>query len=130
MLGYVFMPNHIHMILHFEDSTNRSAAIRDMKKFTSTQIRKEVENASEKLLKKIEIRKEGRVFKVWMERFDEVYLENRELLELKLDYIHNNPLQERWNLVKRPEDYPFSSASYYELGSKGRVALKDYRDLI
>jgi hypothetical protein len=28
----------------------------------------------------------------------------------KLDYIHNNPLQPKWQLAKAPEEYFYSSA--------------------
>ena len=31
----------------------------------------------------------------------------------KLNYIHNNPIQEKWKLVSLPEDYQFSSAKFY-----------------
>ncbi|MBS1525632.1 MAG: hypothetical protein JST19_08280 [Bacteroidetes bacterium] len=34
----------------------------------------------------------------------------------KLDYIHNNPLQERWRLADLPENYKYSSARFYERG--------------
>lgn len=129
ILGYVFMPNHIHMIMHFENPEVRSAAMRGFKKFTSTHLRKEIENHSSELLNRIEIRKDGRIFKVWMDRFDEVYLEDRKLLEVKLDYIHANPLQEKWNLVAHPEDYEFSSAGFYELGKDGPLPVTDYREV-
>ena len=32
----------------------------------------------------------------------------------KIEYIHNNPLQEKWKLVKEAEDYQWSSAKFYE----------------
>ena len=35
---------------------------------------------------------------------------------IKLNYIHNNPLQERWSLCGKVEDYRFSSAKYYFTG--------------
>jgi len=31
----------------------------------------------------------------------------------KLNYIHNNPCQEKWNLANNPEDYKYSSAANY-----------------
>jgi len=41
-------------------------------------------------------------------------LYDREILHQKLDYIHNNPLQEKWKLANTPQEYNFSSANYYE----------------
>ncbi len=43
-----------------------------------------------------------------------IEIKNRDLLNQKLEYIHLNPLAERWNLAKRPEEYRWSSASFYE----------------
>lgn len=47
-------------------------------------------------------------------RFDELYIESKELFEQKMDYIHNNPLQEHWKLVNEPKLYQYSSALFYE----------------
>ncbi len=33
--------------------------------------------------------------------------------EQKLDYIHQNPAQEKWKLAELPEDYYYSSARFY-----------------
>ena len=45
-----------------------------------------------------------------------VHLNSKKKIEQKLEYIHLNPLQEKWNLVNRPEDYKWSSAKFYETG--------------
>jgi len=31
-----------------------------------------------------------------------------------MNYIHYNPCVGRWNLCKEPQDYHYSSASFYE----------------
>jgi len=54
------------------------------------------------LLEKLRVPEKKQVFKVWQDRFDDVYLVNKKLLETKLDYIHMNPLREHWNLVSAP----------------------------
>jgi putative transposase len=35
---------------------------------------------------------------------------------VQLIYIHNNPLSEPWNFVIYPQEYKYSSASFYEEG--------------
>ena len=35
----------------------------------------------------------------------------------KLNYIHNNPCQLKWNLANNPEEYKYSSAANYINGS-------------
>ena len=45
-----------------------------------------------------------------------------------MDYIHQNPLQEKWNLAQTPEKYYFSSAQFYEEGIDNFGFLTHYRD--
>ena len=52
----------------------------------------------------------------------------KNLLETKLEYIHTNPMQEHWNLVANPEDWPYSSAMFYEQGKQPLVQVTDYRE--
>ena len=62
-------------------------------------------------------------------RFDDVWLEDRTLVETKIDYIHDNPLQEHWNLAELPELYPYSSAAFYQYGKQnGTVQVKHYME--
>lgn len=129
VLGYVIMPNHIHLIIYFKKLNVLSAWMRDLKKFTSVMIRKEIERMNPGDLEKLRIDgKRDQVFKVWEDRFDDVYLAGKKLLETKLAYIHSNPLQEHWSLVVLPEHYPFSSAGFYELGVQPGVTITDYLD--
>jgi len=95
------MPNHIHLIEKSGDID---------------------------LLEKLRVLEKKQVFKVWQDRFDDVYLANKKLLETKLDYIHTNHLQEHWNLVSKPEDWLHSSAMFYELCRQPIVTVTDYRE--
>ena len=102
-LGYVIMPNHIHLILYFKKVNQLSNWMRDLKKFTSVMVRQQIEKSGDiDLLEKLRVPEKKQVFKAWQDRFDDVYLVNKKLLETKLDYIHMNPLQEHWNLVSTP----------------------------
>jgi putative transposase len=60
---------------------------------------------------------EDRIVHIWEHRAKWIALENIPILEQKNEYIHQNPLQEKWKLAKVPEDYFWSSASYYVLDS-------------
>ena len=40
-------------------------------------------------------------------------MHNRQVIEQKIDYIHNNPLSKKWNLVLKQEDYYYLSANLY-----------------
>ncbi|MCB9257704.1 MAG: transposase [Chitinophagales bacterium] len=91
ILAYVIMPNHIHMILNFKRGSDRIAFMRDFKKFTSTQIRKEIELHEPEMLKKLFYTKGKQKFKIWQDRFDELFIISQDLFETKMQYIHNNP---------------------------------------
>ena len=80
------------------------------------------------LLERLRIADQNQVFKVWEDRFDDVILTTSKLLEIKLNYIHFNPMQAHWNLVVKPEDYRFSSARFYELGAMDGVNISHYKD--
>ena len=102
--------------------------MRDFKKYTSFVIRKRIEKLNLlNLLNQMRSNKSGQAFKVWVDRFDDVCLQRKYLVESKMDYIHLNPLQKKWNLVIRPEEYQFSSAGFYELGVQCRCVVTDYR---
>ena len=129
LLGYVLMPNHIHLIIYFKSENKLSDFMRDFKKFTSIKIRQLVEESgNEAMLNSLRHKDVKRSFQVWQDRFDDVYLNSKKVLESKLDYIHLNPLQEHWRLVTRPEQYEFSSARFYETGIQTQLKVVDYRE--
>lgn len=86
--------------------------MRDFKKFTSLKLREHIETAKPNQLWRIEHEKRTQRFKIWEDRYDDVYLHSRSVCETKIDYIHNNPV--RAGLVSNPSDYPYSSAVFYE----------------
>lgn len=53
---------------------------------------------------------------------------NEWFLEEKLEYIHQNPLQEHWLLATMPEDYYWSSASFYIRNENHFKFLTHYKD--
>ena len=54
-----------------------------------------------------------RYIQIWERRPKWIKIDNTIILEQKIDYIHNNPLQQKWKLSELPENYQWSSASYY-----------------
>jgi putative transposase len=104
IVAYVFMPNHIHLILYFHEENFLSAYMRDFKKYTSTHIRKLIdEDGSGGLLNNLRYSFGKQKFKVWMDRFDDVVIRSRKLMLTKLNYIHWNPVKK--GLANSPEEY-------------------------
>jgi len=44
----------------------------------------------------------------------------------KLKYIHHNPVQEKWQLCRLPEDYKYSSAGFYYLEKQDWDFITNY----
>ena len=119
--GFVIMPNHLHLLLTAGYETSVSQFMGRMKEYSAKKIiswcsdNKEVGllTAFSSAAKES---KRGHKYQVWQERFDNVVITREDDLSIKLNYIHNNPLQERWGLCEKIEDYRFSSARYYLTG--------------
>ena len=112
--AFVIMPNHIHFILTLNDKETQMTFQRDFLKYTAqkliTLIRYE-KNHQE--LDSFISSQNDRILHIWERRPKWIKVDNTLILEQKIDYVHNNPLQSKWDLVENPEDYVWSSASYY-----------------
>jgi len=127
--GYVFMPNHIHVILYFENENRLSDYMRDFKKYTSGEIRRLIEKEqNDQLIDKLRFERRGQKFKIWKDRFDDVVLYTRKILEIKLEYIHNNPIKA--GFVESPIDYRHSSAGFYFEGKIAPIEILHYFEIM
>ena len=125
--GYVIMSNHVHLIISRKGNQQLSAIMRDLKKFSSVNILKEIISNSE------ESRKEWMLYlfaqagqknnnnthyQFWQQDNHPIELDaHRIIFDQKLDYIHQNPVKAGW--VTEAAAYVYSSASNYE--EKGGV---------
>lgn len=124
--AYCIMTSHVHMII---GSNNKPIAdiIRDMKSFTSTQMRKAIENhegESRKewmlwMMKRAGLKNaNNRDFQFWQQDNHPIELYSAEVMEQKLNYIHQNPVLA--GFVGQAEHYTYSSAANYA-GQKGQM---------
>ncbi len=120
--GYVIMPNHIHLLVKVtERSQQVPKLIQNAKRFLAYEIVKYLkEDGNNYLLNcfKAKAKTSHRAkHKVFKDGYDSLIIQSRKFFLEKLNYIHKNPCVERWNLAKNPEDYPYSSAANYIMGS-------------
>jgi len=101
--------------------------MRDFKKYTSLKIRERIQNIKPELLEEIKYEHRDQHFKVWQDRFDDVVLYTKKVCEIKIEYIHNNPLKA--NLVDDPIKYKYSSALFYARGKDKKSQLLHYLDV-
>ncbi|MEQ9289366.1 MAG: transposase [Cyclobacteriaceae bacterium] len=125
--AWCLMPSHLHMIV--SSKSNLSGIFRDFKKYTSKRIVKELEitNESRKVWLMRAFEKSGEKLKriknhkVWQDGNHPIQLESNKFIDQKLDYIHNNPVEDE--IVDEPEFYLYSSARDYS-GKKGILDVK------
>ena len=128
--AYVIMSNHIHLIASAKEGANLSDILRDFKKFTSKQLIAEVKNNVQEsrsnwmlwLFQSAGTRNSNnKTYQFWQQDNHPIELSSNELIDQRLDYIHNNPVKE--GFVREPEHYPYSSAMDYA-GGKGLMTVE------
>lgn len=123
--AWVIMSNHFHAILSCDEGFELSNVLRDMKKFTATQITKAIrENPSESRKSWLLwlLHKEGSVH-FWQAGNHPELVWSQKFLLQKIDYIHNNPVKA--GIVRRAEDYLYSSAGDFA-NIQGLLQLSEY----
>ena len=128
--GYVLMSSHLHMLCRAKEGYELANIIRDFKKFTSKKIVKLIKEEPESrrewllelFLKACAHLKREQEYKVWQDGYHAEEISSNKFIYQKLNYIHSNPVKDQ--IVKKPEDYLFSSArNYAELDSFLQVDL-------
>lgn len=125
LLGYVIMPDHLHLIVWPYGKSTVSDFMRDYKTFTSKRIIRQAQ--VEKITDWINAFEQAGLEtgrsdnKVWQDSYWDENVYTERFLRQKLNYIHRNPL--RSGLVERPGDYPYSSYRNYELGQEWLIEI-------
>lgn len=111
--GFVIMPNHIHLLWKIDEKHKKKDVQRDLLKFTAQRIKFDLQLNHPKVLDRFEVNAKDRKYQIWERNPLSIDIFSREVLLQKLNYIHNNPIQEKWKLSATPEEYKYSSAAYY-----------------
>jgi REP element-mobilizing transposase RayT len=117
IFAWCIMTNHLHLIIRAEKGFVLQDILRDFKKFTSKAVVKAIkdnlrESRREWLLEQL-CTSEG--YSLWRGDNKPIELWSNEVITQKLNYIHQNPVEE--GIVFRPEEYRYSSAYDYAGGT-------------
>ncbi len=126
--GFVIMPNHLHVIWEMLSLNGKEMPHASFNKFTSHQFLEYLRKERTEILTEYSVNDLERNHRFWQRDPLAVKMDSQEKVEQKLEYIHTNPLQERWNLANRPEQYYWSSAKFYEHGVDKFGFLTHYSD--
>ena len=135
--GYVIMPNHVHATIAFRKTTKSiNKIIGDGKRFIGYEIIKRLkQNNSTDILQQLQNavnksdQQKGKLHEVWEDSFDWKECRRHDFVSQKLDYMHNNPCNGKWNLAANAYSYAHSSASYYISGEQGIYPVTNFMEL-
>ncbi len=121
--SYCLMTNHLHLIVNCNEPFQLSNVIRDFKRHTVKtiihQIINEPESRRKWLLREFqeagEQNSRNKSYKFWQTGNHAIELFNEKFVWDKINYIHKNPVEEKF--VINPEEWIYSSASNYLLGT-------------
>jgi putative transposase len=111
LIGYVVMPEHVHLLLSEPRQGTPSDVLQKLKQRVSRRLRKrrKVSSAAQLRLPFEDRNEPPRAF--WQARFYDFNVYSRGKEKEKLNYMHANPLIRK--LVNHPKDWPWSSWSFY-----------------
>jgi|WetSurMetagenome_2_1015567.scaffolds.fasta_scaffold20435_6 putative transposase len=115
--AWVFMPQHVHLLIRPAVTTSIGAVLKKIKEPVSKRVAAWVRcNAPDFVPRMMDIQPNGRkTLRFWQPGpgYDRNLFSPQELRE-KIDYIHRNPL--RRSLVRQPADWTWSSFHAWESG--------------
>ena len=103
ILGYVVMPEHVHLLVNEPPEARLGQAIQALKLSVAKRLPE-------------------RPF--WLANYYDLNVWSAENNAEKLHYIHTNPVTR--GLVTKPEDWQWSSARHYATGSEGTVEIESF----
>jgi putative transposase len=125
VIGYVVMPEHVHLLLGEPERGNASLVMQAVKQgFARRVLRSTSDRRQTKLAGNVEFA-DGLADHVWQRRFyDFVVFTEKKRVE-KLRYMHRNPVKR--GLVLEPQQWPWSSFCDYAEGRRGPVLVNEPR---
>jgi putative transposase len=121
VIGYVVMPEHVHLLFTEPERGNPSPVLAVLKQAFAHRLLRELAKSS--LQTDALWSTPVAVGHVWQRRFyDFVVFTEKKRVE-KLRYMHRNPVQR--GLVRKAEEWPWSSFRHYAYGEPGPVVVNE-----
>lgn len=114
--GFVVMPNHVHILWTILTEKPQHPETTFVS-YTAHQFKAHLLKTDQhSTLQQFVSSQNDRDYHFWERRSLSKPIVSREMAFQKLEYIHLNPVRDKWDLAKNPEDYFYSSAAYYQNG--------------
>jgi len=128
LLGFVVMPNHVHLVLYPNKDVQAGRVIGEIKSLTARRIgmlSKSQKRHNRAMFEVIRNKKYRYVF--WQRRCYDHNCRTPQTVIEKINYCHMNPVKAR--LVRNPSEWPWSSYRWY-MGYDDAVLEVDGVDLL
>ena len=103
VIGYILMPEHVHLLMSETDRGSVATALKAMKQSVARRLA-------------------GRGRHFWQQRYYDFNVRTEKKRIEKLRYMHRNPVKR--GLVRRPEDWKWTSFRNYATGEEGVVEIE------
>jgi putative transposase len=123
LIGFVVMPDHVHLMVVPDKQNTISDVMRHIKGRFSRRLN-ELGRGMNSPDYEVPKHRAGNLSrptsKVWQESFYDHVIRNRKEFDERLNYVHNNPVKAKF--VEKPEEYQyFSATGKYEIDLDGYV---------
>ena len=114
LYAFVIMNNHIHLIWQVTAGHTPSNIQLSFMRYTSQMIKFNLLSRAPLELAQFKVNKKDNTYRIWKRCPLGIEIFSEAVFLQKLEYIHNNPV--RKGLCVFPEEYKYSSASFYLTG--------------
>jgi putative transposase len=124
VVGYVVMPEHVHLLLSEPERNNPSVVMQALKQGFARRLLRHLRskrNMGQRCLWDAAV-EEGHI---WQRRFYDFVVRTEHKRVEKLRYMHNNPVQR--GLVLEPDQWRWSSYRHYAYGDAGPVLVNEQK---
>src|SRR5260370_5816702 len=125
LIGYVVMPEHIHLLLSEPPGKNPSKILQVLKQKDARALLKKPRRVEGAQLCLPFVGTAAEEAHFWQRRFYDFNVWSEKKLKEKLEYMHGNPVQRK--LVQHPKDWPWSSWAHYAGKGESRIRIDSVR---
>ena len=112
--AFVIMPNHIHLMWQQNKLNGKETPKGSLLKYTGHEFLKILKTESKSYL--YEVNAANKKHEIWQRDSLGIEIYSVKVAKQKLGYIHNNPVNGKWQLAQDYLSYHYSSARFYETG--------------
>ena len=124
LVGYVVMPEHIHLLMSEPTQRTPSTVIQVLKQRVSRRLRRKKRANSGQMTLSFAGGEDPQP-RLWQRRFYDFNVWSLKKRVEKLHYMHMNPLKR--GLVDHPKDWPWSSFLFYSNSQKALIRIDPVR---